>query len=73
MENKDPQMEWVGHLSRAVEAFMKDIRGVLPDETYDHLKNSKKELLLAFRSVLDREIEKAEKEGRKQAHRLDVQ
>ena len=73
MEDKGMQMEWVGHLGKAVESFVRDLKGVLPADTYNHLRASRKELLLAIRSVIDREIERAERDAPAQARKVEVQ
>jgi len=73
MENKGPQMEWIGHLGKAVETFVGDLKGILPQETYNHLRASRKELLLAIRAVIDREIERTAREEAPKAHKLEVQ
>jgi hypothetical protein len=67
------QMEWVGYLGKAVESFVHDLKGVLPADTYNHLRASRKELLLAIRSVIDREIERSERDAPAQARKVEVQ
>jgi hypothetical protein len=66
-------MEWVGHLGRAVESFVSDLKGILPEDTYNHLRASRKELLLAIRSVIDREIERSAGESRSQTRKVEVE
>jgi len=73
MEEEKAPLEWIGHLGKAAESFVKDLKGVLPEETYTHLRSSRRELLLAIRAVIDREIERAEKEHAPQAHKIEVQ
>jgi hypothetical protein len=68
---KEEKLEWTEHLGKAFEAFVRDLRGVLPEETYTHLQASRKELLLALRSLIDREIEKLEEEPKK-ARKVEV-
>lgn len=70
-KREEERVEWVEHLSKAFEAFIRDLRGVLPEETHKHLQASRKELLLALRSLLDREIEKLEEEPKK-ARKVEV-
>lgn len=72
-EEKAPQMEWVGHLGRAVESFVRDLKGVLPEETYNHLRASRRELLLAIRAVIDREIERTGEAEPPKVHKVEVQ
>ncbi len=72
MEKK--KFEWVEHLGKAFDAFFKDLKGVVPDETYNHLKGSKREMLLAIRSIIDREIERLEKEQKKgKAKKVEIE
>ncbi len=73
MEEKDVRLEWVEHLGKALESFLSDVRGVLPEETYEHLRASRRELLLAIRSVVDREIQRAGKESSPQPRKVEVQ
>lgn len=72
MEDKGMQMEWVSHLGKALESFVRDLKGVLPPDTYNHLRASRKELLLAVRSVIDREIERTEREAPAQVRKVEV-
>lgn len=73
MEERDVRLEWIEHLGKALEAFFSDIRGVLPEDTYRHLRASRRELLLAIRSVVDREIQRAERESTSQPRKVEVQ
>jgi hypothetical protein len=73
METKGMQMEWVGYLGKAVESLLNDIKGIMPEDTYSHLRASRKEMLLAIRSVLDREIARAEGERKPEARKVEVQ
>jgi hypothetical protein len=72
MVESRPRAEWVEHLGRAFDAFFSDIKGVLPDESYQHLRASRKELLLAVRAVIDRRIDKLDREQVK-ARRIEVE
>jgi len=67
----EEHLEWTEHLGKAFEAFVRDLRSLVPQETYEHLQASRKELLLALRSLIDREIEKLEGSERK-ARKLEV-
>jgi len=69
--SKEERVEWLEHLSKAFEAFIRDLRGILPEETHRHLQASRRELLLALRSLLDREIEKLEEKPKK-ARKVEV-
>jgi|YelNatPaOPRAMG01_1025707.scaffolds.fasta_scaffold14081_3 hypothetical protein len=68
-EEKRKSWEWMEYLSKACDSFFKEMKGFIPEDTYEHFKNSRKEFLLALRSLLDRKIEKLEK---KEIHRIDV-
>jgi hypothetical protein len=65
------EKKWMEHLSKAVDAFVEDIKGIVPPETKVHLKNSVKEFMLAIKTVLDRKIEKME-EKKEEGHRVEV-
>ena len=71
-EEREERLEWTEHLGKAFEAFLRDLKGILPQETYEHLQASRKELLLALRSLIDREIEKLEGEPKRKARTLEV-
>lgn len=70
-EEREERFEWTEHLGKAFEAFLRDLKGILPQETYEHLQASRKELLLALRSLIDREIERLEQQPQK-ARKLEV-
>lgn len=71
-EREREQPEWTEHLGKAFEAFLRDLRGLVPEETQTHLKASQKEFLLALRSLLDREIERLEGEPERKARKVEV-
>lgn len=73
MAKKEERLEWAEHLGKAFEAFFRDLRGILPEETYKHLGASRKEFLLAIRSVIDREVQKVEEEEKKRVRKVKVQ
>jgi len=68
-EEKEKHFEWMEHLNKAFDSFFKEIKELVPEETYDHLKNSRRESLLALRAIIDKKIEKLEK---KEVHRVEV-
>ncbi len=72
MDERETRMEWAVYLSKAAESLMRDLKSLLPEETYDHLRGSRKEFLLAVRSLIDRQIENIDKDSQK-IHRLEVQ
>ncbi len=49
------------HLINAWDEFIEEIFSFIPEESKKHLKNAKKEFLLALRSILDKKIEEIEK------------
>jgi hypothetical protein len=73
MDDQPAHLEWVEHLGKAVEAFIREVKTILPEETREHLRGSRKEFLLAVRSLVDRQIEKLEKESQSKARRVEVQ
>lgn len=74
MNDREAQrLDWVEHLGKACESFVQEMKGVLPEEAYKHLRASRKEFLLAVRSLIDRRIERLEKEPQKKARRVEVQ
>ncbi len=66
---KEPS--WEDHLAAAIKSFRKEIEewhgDLLPDEFHAHRRAAKREMLLAWRSLLDARIEKLENEGKEQA------
>lgn len=53
--------KWVEHLVNAWDAFIDEAFSFVPEDSKKHLKNAKKEFLLALRSILDKKIEEIEK------------
>ncbi len=66
------EKKWVEYLSKAVDAFIDDMKTVVPDETKTHLRNSVKEFMLAVRTLIDRKIEKIEGEKKEEGHKVEV-
>lgn len=56
--------KWVEHLLNAWEAFLDDVFSFVPEESRKHLKNAKKEVLLAIKSAIEKKIEELEKDKR---------
>ncbi len=54
--------KWMEHLIDAWDAFIEEIFSFIPEETKKHIKNARKEILLALRSVIDKRIEELEKD-----------
>ncbi len=65
------EKKWIEYLSKAVDAFIDDMKAVVPEETKTHLKNSVKEFMLAIRTLIDRKIEKFE-EKKEEGHKVEV-
>ena len=59
-EEKD--LSWEDHLAAAIKAFRKEMKetggGILPEEFKTHRRAARREMLLAWRSLLDARIEK---------------
>ena len=51
------------HFKTAREEWRKTIEGMFPPETVEHRRKARKEMLLAFRSVLDSVIEKIDEKS----------
>lgn len=52
---------WIEHLAKAWDAFLEDMFSFVPDESKRHLRNARREILLALRSAIDKKIEELEK------------
>jgi len=52
---------WVEYLAKAWDAFFEDMFSFVPDESKRHLRNARREILLALRSAIDKKIEELEK------------
>jgi len=53
--------KWIEHLADAWDAFMEEMFSFVPEETKTHLKNVRKEVLLALKSIIEKRIEELEK------------
>jgi len=53
--------KWIEHLANAWDAFMEEMFSFVPEDTKTHLKNARKEVLLALKSVIEKKIEELEK------------
>ncbi|MBI5032108.1 MAG: hypothetical protein HZB51_16375 [Chloroflexi bacterium] len=60
----EKEMSWEDHLAAAIKAFRKEMKetglGVFPEEFKTHQRAARREVLLAWRSLLDARIEKLE-------------
>ncbi len=66
------QARWVEHLIKAWDTFLEDIFSFVPEDTKKHLKNAKKEILLAFKSALEEKIKDLEDE-KKEVKKIKVE
>jgi len=64
---------WVEHLVQAWDALLEDLFSFVPEETKKHLKNARKEVLLAVKSVIEKKIEELEKEGKKEVKKVKIE
>ncbi len=59
---EEKELSWEDHLAAAIKGFRKEMKetgmGILPEEFKTHRRAAKREMLLAFRSLLDARIEK---------------
>jgi len=53
--------KWIEHLADAWDAFMEEMFSFVPEDTKTHLKNARKEVLLALKSIIEKRIEELEK------------
>lgn len=53
--------KWVEHLAQAWDSFMEEMFSFIPEETKEHIRNARKEVLLALKSVIEKRIEELEK------------
>ncbi len=60
----EKEMSWEDHLAAAIKSFRKDVKerrgNMLPDEFWSHQRAARREMLMAWRSLLDKRIEKLE-------------
>jgi len=67
------EKEWIIYLGKAVESFINEIKGKFPEEAKEHLKNAAKEFMLAFKSILEKKIEKIESKKTKKPSKVEVE
>lgn len=66
------EKEWVKYLSKAIDAFIEDMKTLVPEETKTHLRNSVKEFMIAVKVLIDKKIEKIEEGKRKEGHKVEI-
>ncbi len=67
------EKEWVIYLGKAVQSFMNELKGKFPEEAEVHLKNAAKEFLLAFKTIIEKKIEKIESKKVKKVTKVKVE
>ncbi len=67
----EKEMGWEDHLAAAVRSFRKEVKEwrseLLPEEFRSHSRAARREMLLAWRSLLDAQISKLEEEDKQKA------
>jgi len=66
------KFRWIEHLNQAFEAFIEDLTSFVPEKSRTHLKNAKKEMLLALKELIEKKIEELEK-PRKEVKKVKVE
>ncbi len=65
---EERERTWEDHLAAAIKAFRKEAKEwrseLLPEEFKTHRRAAQREMLLAWRSLIDARIEKLEKAGK---------
>ncbi|NPA40159.1 MAG: hypothetical protein GXO57_06935 [Thermodesulfobacteria bacterium] len=64
---------WIEHLAQAWDAFIEDVFSCVPEDTKKHIKNARKEFLLAVRSIIDKKIESLEKGKKSEVKKVKVE
>ena len=64
---------WIEHLAQAWDAFIEDMFSCVPEDTKKHIKNARKEFLLAIRSIIDKKIESLEKSKKSEVKKVKVE
>jgi hypothetical protein len=63
-EDKIPE-ETREHIKAARQEMRESIKGLFPPEFIEHRRNARKEMLLAWRSMIDHALERMEEKGKK--------
>lgn len=71
-KNEEEQvLSWEDHLAAAIKGFRQELKehrvGLFPEEFYSHRRSAQREMLLAWRSVLDSRIEKMDAKDKEKA------
>lgn len=67
------KFKWVEHLTQAWDALIEDLFSFVPEESKKHLKNARKEILLAFKSALEVRLAELEKSEKKEVKKVKVE
>lgn len=63
--DEEKEMTWEDHLAAAIKGFRREMKeqqfGLFPEEFHHHRHAAQREMLLAWRSLIDTRIEKLEK------------
>lgn len=69
-EKATREMTWEDHLAETIKAFRKEMKGwqgdMFPTEFHTHRRAAHREVLLAWRALIDARIEKLEKQDQEQ-------
>jgi hypothetical protein len=70
-ETNEKELTWEDHLAAAIKSFRKEMKehrsDWLPGEFHEHHRAARREMLLAWRSLIDAGIEKLEKVDREKS------
>ncbi len=80
-ETNEKEMTWEDHLAAAIKSFRKEMKGrrmdMFPEEFRQHRLAARREMLLAWRSLIDAKIAKLDEEEKEktapQATRIKVE
>ncbi|MEO0231477.1 MAG: hypothetical protein ABIM49_00760 [candidate division WOR-3 bacterium] len=67
------EKEWVIYLGKAVESFINELKGKFPEEAKEHLKNAAREFMLAFKTIIEKKIERIESKKAKKVTKVKVE
>jgi hypothetical protein len=71
MSEEKKELTWEDHLADAIKSFRKEMKDwrsdFLPDEFHTHRRAAQREMLLAWRSLIDAKIEKLEKTDKEES------
>ncbi|MGB9667688.1 MAG: hypothetical protein ACPLSJ_00470 [Thermosulfidibacteraceae bacterium] len=65
--------KWIEYMCKAWESFIDDIFSFVPEESKKHIKNARKEVLLALRAFIDKRIEEIESKKNQEIKKIEVE